>query len=111
MRADYILVFQAEDGIRDGHVTGVQTLLFRSALSRPAAVPSRRFRQCARIWSRSASPRKPLRCSAPVSPSNWKKKIGRASCRERGKISGVEASGREEKKHVDYGTTCRGKGR
>src|SRR5215208_7633236 len=28
-----IFFFQAEDGIRDGHVTGVQTVLFRSALT------------------------------------------------------------------------------
>src|SRR5439155_8198431 len=26
----FFFFFQAEDGIRDGHVTGVQTLLFRS---------------------------------------------------------------------------------
>src|SRR5215510_15288594 len=34
-----IFFFQAEDGIRDGHVTGVQTWLFRSSGSGVGAIP------------------------------------------------------------------------
>src|SRR5439155_6209394 len=33
--------FQAEDGIRDGHVTGVQTCALPTILSRPDAKPAR----------------------------------------------------------------------
>src|SRR5690625_6900945 len=31
---EFIFIFRAEDGIRHGHVTGVQTLLFRSDWAR-----------------------------------------------------------------------------
>src|SRR5690606_40297762 len=35
---DLVFFFQAEDGIRDFHVTGVQTCLFRSSSDRPVTV-------------------------------------------------------------------------
>src|SRR5690625_7741501 len=73
--------FQAEDGIRDGHVTGVQT--------------------CALPIFRSPGPTTWRRCCGPGSidapPTRPRTQIGRASCRERVKISLVVAS---EKKHT-----------
>src|SRR5699024_11459826 len=65
--------FQAEDGIRDRNVTGVQT--------------------CALPISRAGPARGAARCTPPRCPGwgPWPSEIGRASCRERVEIGG-EAS-------------------
>src|SRR5690606_40720668 len=91
--ADYYFFFQAEDGIRDFHVTGVQTcalpictrrsLLGRSA-SRQSLVPRGRSRP-SRVptgWSSTATG---ARCGAPADRRQPRRarEIGRASCRER----------------------------
>src|SRR5207253_3695857 len=74
----FFFFFQAEDGIRDGHVTGVQTCALpisgpstrrraRRAPSRPAGSSSSALcaLACRDRWSRSAgSARTPLRQSA-----------------------------------------------
>src|SRR5699024_11267002 len=65
--------FQAEDGIRDRNVTGVQTLLFRSV------PPASRGRRGRRRDARAPGSRSPRRC--PRLP--YRSQIGRASCRER----------------------------
>src|SRR4051794_41984594 len=92
--------FQAEDGIRDGRVTGVQTcaLPISPSSARPGSTRS------------ATSPSTP---GPRPSPTNRRTgggrsgKIGRASCRERGEISVVAAS---LKKKKDRGegreTTC-----
>src|SRR5437870_8219606 len=50
----YFFFFQAEDGIRDGHVTGVQTCAFRSPRGR-AARGARRGRTAARVDDRAGA--------------------------------------------------------
>src|SRR5437867_13331499 len=72
--------FQAEDGIRDRTVTGVQTVLFRSTqkaipvppVRRPADSMPATASRTTRCLSKAGAPPKP----APA-------EIGRASCRER----------------------------
>src|SRR5439155_10841546 len=86
---DDFFFFQAEDGIRDGHVTGVQTCAlpistnhFRQnsrtrvrllAVRRPDVVP----RRDNRLSKKSAR----IRRGSSQNP----REIGRASCREKGK--------------------------
>src|SRR5256886_6118541 len=84
--------FQAEDGIRDLTVTGVQTCALPiSAITTPAA-PTREHRPGA---PRKKSARTPLTTSTPIEtysnsmidpvacPQSALLQIGRASCRER----------------------------
>src|SRR5690606_39314737 len=92
--------FQAEDGIRDFHVTGVQTCalpIFRSRRrGRPRRrsgggrrePPDRRARPLVRFLRGGSerAPRAPLPRSGLRPRSGLK--IGRASCRERVKMSG-----------------------
>src|SRR5690606_40704909 len=104
---------QAEDGIRDFHVTGVQTCAL--PISRPDPGHSVRLHGLARaIHHRTRDDRHPLRAVAvaPSAPHHWRldvshsqvskaltefmmiKEIGRASCRERvvmmGRAGGVK---------------------
>src|SRR5207253_8102568 len=91
--------FQAEDGIRDGHVTGVQTcaLPICERLYPPPPSPLPRLRPPANSLGgpRSAggsrpglsdgSSRHPIRTISPLRTfgRNTIREIGRASCRER----------------------------
>src|SRR5262249_56615815 len=82
--------FQAEAGIRDWSVTGVQTCALPISGRRCA----RRERACALIARGRAGPRTPARFQAtaarpPPPPSHPARsaEIGRASCRERVEIS------------------------
>src|SRR5690625_6056060 len=70
-----VFFFQAEDGIRDGHVTGVQT----------CALPicNKGFRGAIGAGQYSAS----AACAAAQAAISARMQIGRASCRERGQIS------------------------
>src|SRR5690625_8013397 len=74
--------FQAEDGIRDGHVTGVQTCALPISLHLTALGSVRsvcRYRpQCRQMQRR------------PDMPILRRDQIGRASCRERGWSSVLE---------------------
>src|SRR5690606_40689175 len=91
----FLFFFQAEDGIRDFHVTGVQTCAL------PISDHQRRVRSSSRpapAWSQTACargrPRRPAglgrrtRTRADTAPGQ----IGRASCRERVSISVLEVS-------------------
>src|SRR5439155_9002463 len=78
--------FQAEDGIRDGHVTGVQTCalpIYRLGSDRAAAARSdpRRSPNRSSPETRAASHRPTARATPAT-------EIGRASCRERVEIPG-----------------------
>src|SRR5690606_41009206 len=79
--------FQAEDGIRDFHVTGVQTCAL-PIWSRPVR-PSARSRTDRTVHA-SHRPR-PDPCAAGWRATAPAPGIGRASCRERVWISGVAA--------------------
>src|SRR5207253_4019691 len=90
--------FQAEDGIRDGHVTGVQTCAL-PICSFPKPVPGKSWwpARCT-TWDRDAnaalSPSIVPRLSKPCSNqscSDTSGEIGRASCRERVESWAVEA--------------------
>src|SRR5207302_2948436 len=91
----YFFFFQAEDGIRDFHVTGVQTCALPisrvrrvrrgdHAAARPGR-PLHRFEDAAR--DRGGDPRRNDR-GAPRR-ERAELEIGRASCRERGEDAGV----------------------
>src|SRR2546430_14722693 len=85
MGVTLVFFFQAEDGIRDLTVTGVQT----------CALPiSRRRGSRARTGAaRAGAPRddrRPSRCG--LRARDRRRKIGRASCWERGEISVVAVS-------------------
>src|SRR5262249_59754299 len=91
---------QAEDGIRDGSVTGVQTC----ALPISAAAPTSR-------WSSSVKAAPSLPCLSNSSSTTWtpgatasgaasseeRPQIGRASCRERVESSGGAVAGEENR--------------
>src|SRR5262249_57944718 len=96
------LFFQAEDGIRDWSVTGVQTcalpILFKSRLGQPSR---RRPMPAAKAlstvewhsahWIPTALSDSPSGLKNPVTPTTAlalsSNKIGRASCRERVEMS------------------------
>src|SRR5438874_5111276 len=67
--------FQAEDGIRDLYVTGVQTCALPIFLSSPAGRSGSRPFAWASAQARS--------CPGAIERSGPSREIGRASCRER----------------------------
>src|SRR5690625_2713061 len=84
MSVSSISFFQAEDGIRDGHVTGVQTCALPISPQTPYG--SRTCRECSRHISKTGHVAQTAlaalsRCrrAAPRSPSGWKKSVGSAS--------------------------------
>src|SRR5690625_7603835 len=95
-----VFFFQAEDGIRDGHVTGVQTCALPicagvARTQRPAVDvpdPVHHEMRVQRQRGRSGGGRE--------------QQIGRASCRERGEISvgAGEVKQKEEKKQEKKGS-------
>src|SRR5690606_39863158 len=109
----YFFFFQAEDGIRDFHVTGVQTCALPiwtpSRPSRPVIVPA--SPGCSAPSSDSRHGRGSLRpCAINLfcEGTNMSKKIlvlpgeiGRASCRERGWILAVSGAIKSEDKCDD----------
>src|SRR5207248_7393750 len=76
-----VFFFQAEDGIRDRTVTGVQTLLFRS----PNSSRRTEYRGGSGVASppESAEHRGGPEGQLPAVPAAHPREIGRASCRER----------------------------
>src|SRR5256885_5468455 len=91
--------FQAEDGIRDYKVTGVQTCALpissrarrcwrRSSAAAWTRTPSIRAMRRSRISSPGAS----SECGSRCTVREGRTEIGRASCRERGEISVVAGS-------------------
>src|SRR5207247_5112143 len=104
--------FQAEDGIRDPLVTGVQRVLFRSRGAVPLRALGqetvlRRLAQGMRVRCRGNGPaaategvaiRHCLTDATTVVTSSTSLEIGRASCRERGTLTGASAYPREERR-------------
>src|SRR4051794_41936377 len=88
-----VFFFQAEDGIRDGRVTGVQTCAL-PILRDPLRRPRRRH-----TGARSVTPAK-----RPVHFRPRGVEIGRASCRERVEISVVAVSLTKKLKGLEGGT-------
>src|SRR3990170_7749241 len=78
----FFFFFQAEDGIRDDLVTGVQTCALPICRQAPGAA------------------RPPTPPGGPARPNTGRDQIGRASCRGRGEIS-VGAVSFKKKKNVD----------
>src|SRR5207249_8755842 len=107
-----IFFFQAEDGIRDRNVTGVQTCALPISISdlswlflqRPVLCPKRppppaivcpiSFRSS---WRRRRPKSRAPRSGPALKPRSKSPKIGRASCREREKSTGGTGSGKEKK--------------
>src|SRR5439155_14096657 len=90
-----LFFFQAEDGIRDGHVTGVQTCALPILAGMIIALPpAEQIRSAggkaiiipADVTQRQAVLKSVERASAELGPITAQ--IGRASCRERVMISG-----------------------
>src|SRR5439155_12711163 len=95
-----IFFFQEEDGIRDGHVTGVQTCALPISMlvcSGMYVYPSRETRTASRTCPNTrASASTPVpRMARSRSLPQWCERapleIGRASCRER--VEGAEGAG------------------
>src|SRR5262249_61179022 len=87
-----VFFFQAEDGIRDWSVTGVQTVLFRSVALQRISLSMKGVRPTP---GSSEAPRQEVTARETTGPTRRRRrkiapapKIGRASCRER-----VESSG------------------
>src|SRR5262249_59014886 len=97
--------FQAEDGIRDWSVTGVQTCALPIFKAWQVIGHRRQADRTAdRVELVTANPRKlPVTCEAQgdscveFSVLRRKSKIGRASCRERGEISVVAGALKRKK--------------
>src|SRR5690349_24478325 len=86
----YCFFFQAEDGIRDLYVTGVQTCAL--PISRASADHAGQHGDRARQVQQ--------RRAVPPRGSSWQRRqeIGRASCRERVEISGAAAASDDKKR-------------
>src|SRR5438874_11994040 len=110
MAVPRLFFFQAEDGIRDLYVTGVQTCALPISLTGARAcggVPRRKLRSNSRsvilsnrraLYRSFRAERVPLRTYSafgsyatlkPLTPADPEQQIGRASCRERVEISVV----------------------
>src|SRR5690625_7982405 len=90
---------QAEDGIRDGHVTGVQTCAL------PISIARAESREGARAQVTVRARRAPTaRVSAPAAHQAVRalSENGRASCREREEITAGTAFDRKSRKIVGY---------
>src|SRR5690606_40661837 len=102
-RLPFFFFFQAEDGIRDFHVTGVQTCALPicgklvpfpsspgSALKSPLLSPAGKARAL-------AEPLVPRGTTADESVSSFlRRQIGRASCRERVEMPAVGGTARQK---------------
>src|SRR5437660_7900169 len=96
--------FQAEDGIRDGHVTGVQTCALPISVNEavqavPLALLARdvlRRARLSRLAYNDAAHAEQVEQALAGPPPARLMKIGRASCRERGWVAGEAASVKKE---------------
>src|SRR5438105_13398457 len=107
----FFFFFQAEDGIRDPLVTGVQTCALpifsantwwqRPSLPRKSSVftTSAAAASASRCWRRTDM-------SGPAW-SWWGPKIGRASCREREENMGGAVAIEKKSKRLRYEQTCK----
>src|SRR5207253_7461726 len=102
----FFFFFQAEDGIRDGHVTGVQTCALPiSDAHRPERLPADRSRVGCRTPAcrqrgpaRRRVPRRPRQDDGPEDRPQRRYEIGRASCRERVESMGVAVTVKKKRK-------------
>src|SRR5437763_5296701 len=84
--------FQAEDGIRDTSVTGVQTCALPISCARRARVPDYHGTHAAsRLGYRRERSRFAAQCA----------EIGRASCRERVEVTAVDQALKKKKQAID----------
>src|SRR5690606_40783062 len=86
----FFFFFQAEDGIRDFHVTGVQTCALPISASRRRAASSRQFSNAVPHAGPAPFPRRfRARVPRPLARHGrcGEAQIGRASCRERVEVS------------------------
>src|SRR3989442_9291901 len=91
--APFFFFFQAEDGIRDADVTGVQTCALPISARRARETPRAGWDRTPAVSPRTPLPRPPSRRSATARgpgrrrrgsrPRRSPTEIGRASCRER----------------------------
>src|SRR5437660_12248312 len=96
----FFFFFQAEDGIRDGHVTGVQTCalpIFDCAIGRPAAYRAARVHEREQRDKQQADQLRSRERERVAAETNRlyeviRFQIGRASCRERVEIAVVRVS-------------------
>src|SRR2546430_16233751 len=99
----YFFFFQAEDGIRDLTVTGVQTCALPISGSTAPGGRTRRRRGPPKTRGARRATRPARRCRdgrrAPRPATPPRREIGRASCRERGEISVVAVSLKKKKKN------------
>src|SRR5437870_6053897 len=109
----YVLLyffFQAEDGIRDGHVTGVQTCalpileesILLASLGEAQGRESPRLRQdLLEEWNLPRGPVARMQTQSPRAPQPPQpQEIGRASCREREEKEVGEGAVKEERREV-----------
>src|SRR5437762_11932006 len=75
--------FQAEDGIRDTSVTGVQTCALPICLISTSRLRRSQLKTCERLHIRAPS----IFTRSLIRRSIMLKQIGRASCRERGEVA------------------------
>src|SRR5260370_25868200 len=103
---DFFFFFQAEDGIRDSSVTGVQTcalpismIICRRLMKiRPRHCPSRAFSMSEHYLAVDPWPASVRRGRRLVQKEKRRGQIGRASCRERVEISVGAVSLKKKKK-------------
>src|SRR5690606_40594681 len=99
-----LFFFQAEDGIRDFHVTGVQTCALPISSVNVASGSSTDSSSGSHSAQRAeVKPVSPARISAISGPplltcAASPSQIGRASCRERVEIGRVAAGGRQQRR-------------
>src|SRR5262249_59382444 len=100
--------FQAEDGIRDWSVTGVQTCalpISQRGLRRPRAFGLGRFRQGQAPRYRARSRSREGRARLALCHPRRAREIGRASCREREEMSGGAVSLNKKRRGERQGQT------
>src|SRR5690606_41574717 len=97
LQCGVLFFFQAEDGIRDFHVTGVQTcaLPISPPARSPPPSPARRASTAGTATPATATP--PTTSAACPRWRTPTTKIGRASCREGVEISLVAATHKQER--------------
>src|SRR5690606_40746150 len=107
----FFFFFQAEDGIRDFHVTGVQTCAlpisrsscFSGSSARPHLTAAALSRCTATVLITSTAGTSAMSRASPLASVEFESsrsdaKIGRASCRERVRLTGVGVTLKERRK-------------
>src|SRR5690606_39433323 len=96
---EYFFFFQAEDGIRDFHVTGVQTCalpICRPFRRAPSEWPSSAHSGSTRAGSSPSAASRVRECASRSAACRSRRQIGRASCRDRVTVSSGAPSEKKE---------------